>query len=86
VPTVAGEKIHGLAEHYGVEGSPAVDYFEVHRTLDVEHSAATRALVEERAGDDIEAAEAAIGAERAVAAVNLLLDGVCRAHGIALAA
>jgi len=86
VPTVAGEKIHGLAEHYGVAGSPGTDYFEVHRTLDVEHAAATRALVAERARDEAEASEAAIGAESAVAAVNLLLDGVCRAHGIARAA
>lgn len=86
VPAVAGEKIHGLAEHYGVTGSPGTDYFEVHRTLDVEHAAATRALVAERVRDDAEAGEAAIGAESAVAAVNLLLDGVCRAHGIARAA
>lgn len=86
VPAVAGEKIHGLAEHYGVAGSPGTDYFEVHRTLDVEHAAATRALVAERVRDDAEASEAAIGAESAVAAVNLLLDGVCRAHGIARAA
>ncbi|HET6342711.1 MAG TPA: CADD family putative folate metabolism protein, partial [Gemmatimonadota bacterium] len=42
VPVVAAEKIRGLEEHYGVEGSPATDYFEVHRTLDVEHAADTR--------------------------------------------
>ena len=86
VPSVAGEKIHGLARHYGVAGSPATDYFEVHRTLDVEHAAATRALVGARAHDASEAREAMIGAEKAVAAVNLLLDGICRVHGIARAA
>lgn len=86
VPVVAGEKIRGLAEHYGVTGSPGTDYFEVHRTLDVEHAAATRALVARRAVDPAEAREAERGAARATAAVALLLDGVCRVHGIARAA
>jgi pyrroloquinoline-quinone synthase len=86
VPTVAAEKIHGLAEHYGVSGSPAVDYFEVHRTLDVEHAAATRALVARRAAEASEIAEAELGAAIATAAVNRLLDGICRVHGIARAA
>jgi pyrroloquinoline-quinone synthase len=86
VPEVAAEKIRGLAEHYGIEGSPATDYFEVHRTLDVEHAGATRALLSERleVGDD--AASALEGAALALAAVNGLLDGICRVHGIARAA
>jgi pyrroloquinoline-quinone synthase len=86
VPAVAAEKMRGLAEHYGIEGSPGTDYFEVHRTLDVEHAAATRALVADRAQDPAEAEEAEIGASRATAAVALILDGVCRVHGIARAA
>jgi pyrroloquinoline-quinone synthase len=86
IPAVAAEKMRGLAEHYGIEGSPGTDYFEVHRTLDVEHAAATRALVARRAEDPAEAEEAAIGAARATAAVALILDGVCRVHGIARAA
>ncbi|HET6616827.1 MAG TPA: CADD family putative folate metabolism protein [Gemmatimonadota bacterium] len=86
VPAVAAEKIRGLEEHYGIAGSPAVDYFEVHRTLDVEHAAATRALVAGRASEPVEAAEAELGAACATAAVNRLLDGICRVHGIARAA
>ena len=91
VPAVAAEKIRGLADHYGVAGSPATDYFEVHRTLDIEHAAATRDLVARRVADapggsDAEASEAEIGATRAVGAIALLLDGVCRVHGIARAA
>jgi pyrroloquinoline-quinone synthase len=86
VPVVAAEKIRGLAEHYGVAGSPGTDYFEVHRTLDVEHAAATRALVARRASDPVEAAEAERGADQATAAVARILDGVCRVHGIARAA
>ena len=45
VPAVATEKIRGLAEHYGIEGAPGTDYFEVHRTLDVEHAASSREIV-----------------------------------------
>ena len=86
VPAVAAEKIRGLEEHYGIAGSPAIDYFEVHRTLDVEHAAATRALVAERAFEPAEAAEAELGAVCATAAINRLLDGICRMHGIARAA
>ena len=86
VPVVAAEKIDGLAEHYGVVGSPATDYFEVHRTLDVEHAAATRALVARRICEAAEMDEAVRGAEQATAAVARILDGVCRVHGIARAA
>lgn len=88
VPAVAAEKIRGLAEHYGIEGSPGTDYFEVHRTLDVEHADESReALAARLAGaSEDEADEARRGAEIALEAVNGLLDGVCRAHGIALAA
>lgn len=86
VPAVAAEKIRGLAEHYGIAGSPATDYFEVHRTLDVEHAATTRELVARRVAERGEASEAEIGAARAVGAIAILLDGVCRVHGIARAA
>ncbi|HJU87615.1 MAG TPA: CADD family putative folate metabolism protein [Gemmatimonadota bacterium] len=86
VPVVAAEKIRGLVEHYGIAGSPGTDYFEVHRTLDVEHAAATRALVARRVCEAAEAEEAELGAAQATAAVARILDGVCRVHGIARAA
>ncbi len=86
VPEVAAEKIRGLEEHYGVQGSPATDYFEVHRTLDIEHAGATRALLAERIGQDRGDEAAAEGAALALDAVNGLLDGLCRVHGIARAA
>lgn len=86
VPAVAAEKIRGLSEHYGVEGSPGTDYFEVHRTLDVEHAAESREALAARLEGPEDAAAAIRGAEIALEAVHRLLDGVCRAHGIARAA
>ncbi|MGH7587031.1 MAG: CADD family putative folate metabolism protein [Gemmatimonadota bacterium] len=86
VPAVAAEKIRGLAEHYGVEGSPGTDYFEVHRTLDVEHAASSRKLLERHVVTEQDLAEAERGAAIALDAVNGLLDGICRVHGIQKAA
>ena len=87
VPEVAAEKIRGLTEHYGVHGSPGTDYFRVHATLDVEHAAETRALLDARlAAHPEEAAEAERGAALALDAVNGLLAGICRTEGIARAA
>jgi pyrroloquinoline-quinone synthase len=39
VPKVAVEKINGLRELYGIADETALKFFEVHGTLDVEHSA-----------------------------------------------
>ena len=86
VPAVAAEKIRGLVEHYGVEGSPGTDYFEVHRTLDVEHAASSRELVGRHVATEPDLAEAERGAAMALDAVNGLLDGICRVHGIRKAA
>lgn len=87
VPEVAAEKMRGLAEHYGIEGSPATDYFEVHRTLDVEHAGETRKLLAARLSEHPEEApEAERGAAMALDAVNGLLTGICRAEGIDQAA
>jgi pyrroloquinoline-quinone synthase len=86
VPTVAAEKIRGLAEHYGVEGPPGTDYFEVHRTLDVEHAASSRELLDRHVVSEADVAAAERGAAIALEAVNGLLDGVCRVHGIRKAA
>jgi pyrroloquinoline-quinone synthase len=86
VPDVAAEKIRGLAEHYGIEGSPATDYFELHRTLDVAHAGATRDLVAARLEQGDDPASAVEGAELALDAVRGLLDGLCRVHRIARAA
>jgi len=39
VPKVAMEKIRGLKEFYSIDSDQAVKFFEVHSTMDEEHSA-----------------------------------------------
>jgi pyrroloquinoline-quinone synthase len=45
VPAVAQAKIDGLRAHFAVEDPRTLAFFEVHSSLDVEHSEAERAIV-----------------------------------------
>jgi len=80
-PAIAETKREGLVAHYGFDaGSDATMYFDLHATLDVEHAAQERALIEPRLdGAD---ADALIAEAEAVLRANWeLLDGVERALG-----
>ncbi|MGH7544366.1 MAG: hypothetical protein ACREK7_10555 [Gemmatimonadota bacterium] len=54
--------------------------------LDVEHAASSRELLERHVVSEPDLAEAERGAAIALDAVNGLLDGICRVHGIRKAA
>ncbi len=46
-PEIAKTKLDGLVEHYGYEAEgPAVEYFELHERLDIEHSRQAAELIE----------------------------------------
>ncbi|HUG47309.1 MAG TPA: CADD family putative folate metabolism protein [Candidatus Limnocylindria bacterium] len=45
VPQVAGSKIDGLRQHYGITDGPALSFFVVHGVLDIEHSDAEREML-----------------------------------------
>lgn len=45
IPKVSDEKIKGLVKFYGVNSEEGLQYFEVHKKADVEHSAAERKLI-----------------------------------------
>jgi pyrroloquinoline-quinone synthase len=45
VPQVAGSKIDGLKQHYGITDGPTLSFFVVHGVLDVEHSDAEREML-----------------------------------------
>ncbi len=81
-PAIAQTKLEGLIERYGytAEG-PAVEYFELHAKLDVEHARQARELIAELMSDDeaLAQAQAERMVERATAALQgnwELLDGV----------
>jgi pyrroloquinoline-quinone synthase len=80
-PGVAKTKVEGLRAHYGISG-PALDYFELHGELDVEHSRELAEAIAEIASDEAALAEAEAGARAGAEAVWQLLDGVARVRQI----
>jgi len=63
VPQVAGSKIDGLKQHYGITDGSALQFFVVHGVLDVEHSEAEREmlgrLLEDSSEEEAQPVEAA---------------------------
>ena len=73
-PAIAKTKLDGLLARYGYspEG-PAVEYFELHSTLDVEHARQAGELIEQLMSTD--EVEASAQAERMVARATAALQG-----------
>jgi pyrroloquinoline-quinone synthase len=73
-PAIAKTKLDGLIERYGYspEG-PAVEYFELHATLDVEHARQAGELIAQLMSS--EEAEAAAQCERMLARATAALQG-----------
>lgn len=59
VPKVARAKIDGLQAHFGIEDGDGLRFWEVHETLDVEHSEAEREILADLAAAEPQAAETA---------------------------
>ena len=47
MPQVAQAKIDGLQQHYDITDGRTLGFFQTHASLDIEHSNAERALIEE---------------------------------------
>ncbi len=81
-PAIAKTKLEGLVERYGYQPEgPAVEYFELHSKLDVEHARQARELIAELMSEDEAQARAQADrmVQRATAALQgnwELLDGV----------
>jgi pyrroloquinoline-quinone synthase len=52
VPPVAQAKIDGLKKWFGIEDDRTLGFFQVHATLDVEHSAAERQIISGASAED----------------------------------
>ena len=52
IPVVSEEKINGLVNFYGINTKKGLEYFEVHKIADVEHSGAERKLIEKYSIDE----------------------------------
>lgn len=80
-PGVAATKMEGLRNHYGIDG-PALQYFELHGELDIEHSDELAQALAQVATDESAIAEAEAGAKAGAEAIWTLLTGVAEARGI----
>ncbi len=80
-PGVAQTKIEGLRKHYGIDG-PALEYFELHGELDVEHSTDLARAITEIATDDAAEQQAVAGAKAGAEAIWNLLTGIAIERGI----
>jgi len=76
-PAISKTKLDGLAEHYGMEGGPATEYFALHSERDHDHAAQSRALIEARLDGQDEDRLVSV-AENALRGNWALLDGVER--------
>ena len=73
---VAAAKIEGLRRFYDMDDPRSVAFFEVHRTLDVEHSDAEREMVATMAEGGSYDAAVLDSVEAATKALWSFLDGV----------
>jgi pyrroloquinoline-quinone synthase len=73
VPKVAQAKIHGLAQHYGIDDERTTRFFKVHSVLDEEHSEAEASIVQ---GETDHSEEAVATAQQALDAWWDFLDAV----------
>ena len=76
VPAVAAVKLEGLRRFYGMDDDRSVAFFQVHGTLDLEHSAAEREMVSTLVGNGGDETAVLGAVEEATACLWRFLDGV----------
>ncbi|MDE2125225.1 MAG: CADD family putative folate metabolism protein [Armatimonadetes bacterium] len=82
MPAVSATKIDGLLRFYGVTDERALQYFRVHRDLDVHHAAEVRALLQRRIETGDDAGKAGDAAESVAVALWDLLTAIGTRCGV----
>lgn len=76
IPEIAGVKIDGLKQFYGMNESKDYEFFTVHQIADVYHAQSTMALIESYATTETQAAEVTKAAQTVAQALWQFLDGI----------
>ena len=78
IPKISRTKIDGLAKFYGIVDDDATEYFRIHETVDLKHSAVWRNKLASLPADRQE--DAYNGAVSSLIAQNTLLDAICEEY------
>ena len=83
VSEIAGTKIDGLKKYYGISDEKGLEYFTLHKDVDVLHAEIWRNVISsEEVGEDIKG-EIMDSVKEAMSAFNMILDGVQREYASA---
>ena len=83
VPDIAATKIDGLKKFYGIEGEKGLEYFTLHKDVDILHADMWRNIItSEELSKELET-EIMDSVKEAMSAYNLILDGVQREYASA---
>lgn len=83
VPEIAGTKIDGLKKYYGISDEKGLEYFTLHKDVDVLHAEIWRNVISsEEVGEDVKS-EIIDSVKEAMSAFNMILDGVQREYASA---
>jgi pyrroloquinoline-quinone synthase len=75
LPDISTKKIEGLVNFYGVKNEKALNYFRIHKTVDIEHAELWHSLIEHLPGSLHETILNATS--KSLMYQNMILDAVC---------
>jgi pyrroloquinoline-quinone synthase len=76
IPEIAGVKIDGLKQFYGMDKPQDYEFFTVHQIADVYHAKSTMALIESYAKTEAQTAEVTSAVQTVAQALWQFLDGI----------
>jgi pyrroloquinoline-quinone synthase len=75
LPLISNTKIEGLQKFYGLNDKKCLNYFEIHREIDIKHTAIWRKALES-VDSNIEQDEAVAASKTSLSCLNTILDDV----------